>query len=110
MDATMFAQAMKEEKDAMVANYIADTESSTGALIQKLKEAGAGEDLIKELLDTALTDVLYMTLLGLDGQMPIGPLTERSYRLAAPDSTLIATGDGTLAEAAYAAFYGGIEE
>jgi hypothetical protein len=41
MDATMFAQAMKEEKDAMVANYIADTESSTGALIQKLKEAGA---------------------------------------------------------------------
>ena len=41
--------------------------------------------------------------------MPIGPLTERSYRLAAPDSTLIATGDGTLAEAAYAAFYGGEE-
>ena len=110
MDATMFAQAMKEEKDAMIANYLADTESSTGAVIKQIKDAGASEDQIKSLLDTALTDVLYMTLLGLDGQMPIGPLTERSYRLAAPDSTLIATGDGTLAEAAYEAFYGGIED
>ena len=43
---------------------------------------------------------------GIDGQMPIGSLGERSYRLLAPDSTVIANASGTLAEAAYEAFYG----
>jgi hypothetical protein len=38
--------------------------------------------------------------------MPIGSLGERSYRLLAPDSTVIANASGTLAEAAYEAFYG----
>ena len=45
-------------------------------------------------------------LCGIDGQMPIGSLGERSYRLLAPDSTVIANASGTLAEAAYEAFYG----
>ncbi len=110
MDAVVFAQALKEEKDALVASYLADAETPTGALIKQVKDAGVGEDVIKGILDGILTDVYYQTLLGIDGQMPIGPLPERSYRLSAPDSTLIATGDGTLAEAAYEAFYGGAEE
>jgi hypothetical protein len=109
MDATIFARALKEEKDALVAGYLADADSPTGALIKQVRDAGVSDDVIKEILNGILTDVYYQTLLGLDGQMPIGPLTERSYRLAAPDSTLIATGDGTLAEAAYEAFYGGEE-
>lgn len=109
MDATIFARALKEEKDALVASYLADADSPTGELIKQVRDAGVSDDVIKEILNGILTDVYYQTLLGLDGQMPIGPLTERSYRLAAPDSTLIATGDGTLAEAAYEAFYGGEE-
>jgi hypothetical protein len=38
--------------------------------------------------------------------MPIGSLGERSYRLLAPDSTVISNASGSLAEAAYEAFYG----
>ena len=60
--------------------------------------------------DLAALKRFYNILLGIDGQMPIGSLGERSYRLLAPDSTVIANASGTLAEAAYEAFYGEGEE
>ena len=62
--------------------------------------------VLREVFDSVLTDCFYNILLGIDGQMPIGSLGERSYRLLAPDSTVIANASGTLAEAAYEAFYG----
>ena len=110
MDASLFAKAAREEKDAMLANYLGSTDSVAGEQIAKLKDAGASDELLKEVFDSVLTDCFYNILLGIDGQMPIGSLGERSYRLLAPDSTVIANASGTLAEAAYEAFYGEGEE
>ena len=102
MDASLFAKEAREEKDAMLENYLSSTDSMAGEQIAKLKAAGASDELLREVFDSVLTDCFYNILLGIDGQMPIGSLGERSYRLLAPDSTVIAT----LAEAAYEAFYG----
>ena len=110
MDALLFAKAAREEKDAMLENYLSSTDSMAGEQIAKLKAAGASDELIREVFDSVLTDCFYNILLGIDGQMPIGSLGERSYRLLAPDSTVIANASGTLAEAAYEAFYGEGEE
>ncbi len=106
MDALLFAKAAREEKDAMLENYLSSTDSMAGEQIAKLKAAGASDELLREVFDSVLTDCFYNILLGIDGQMPIGSLGERSYRLLAPDSTVIANASGTLAEAAYEAFYG----
>ena len=75
-------------------------------IAEQLKAAGASDELLREVFNSVLTDCFYNILLGIDGQMPIGSLGERSYRLLAPDSTVIANASGTLAEAAYEAFYG----
>ena len=72
----------------------------------QLKAAVSSDDLLREVFNSVLTDCFYNILLGIDGQMPIGSLGERSYRLLAHDSTVIANAAGTLAEAAYEAFYG----
>ena len=106
MDALLFAKAAREEKDAMLETYLNSTDSMAGEQIAKLKAAGASDELLREVFDSVLTDCFYNILLGIDGQMPIGSLGERSYRLLAPDSTVIANASGTLAEAAYEAFYG----
>ena len=105
MDASLFAKAAREEKDAMLANYLGSTDSVAGEQIAKLKDAGASDELLKEVFDSVLTDCFYNILLGIDGQMPIGSLGERSYRLLAPDSTVISNASGSLAEAAFEAFY-----
>lgn len=106
MDAKLFAMATREEKDAMLENYLGSSDSGAGEQIAKLKAAGVSDELLKEALDSVLTDCFYNILLGIDGQMPIGSLGERGYRLLAPDSTVISNASGTLAEAAYEAFYG----
>ena len=106
MDALLFAKAAREEKDAMLETYLVSADSVAGEQIAKLKAAGASDELLREVFDSVLTDCFYNILLGIDGQMPIGSLGERSYRLLAPDSTAIANGSGELAEAAYEAFYG----
>ena len=110
MDASLFAKAAREEKDAMLENYLSSTDNMAGEQIAKLKAAGASDELLREVFNSVLTDCFYNILLGIDGQMPIGSLGERSYRLLAPDSTVIADASGTLAEAAYEAFYGEGEE
>jgi hypothetical protein len=106
MDASLFAKAAREEKDTMLENYLGSSDNVAGEQIAKLRAAGAGDDLLREVFDSVLTDCFYNILLGIDGQMPIGSLGERSYRLMAPDSTVISNADGTLAEAAFEAFYG----
>ncbi|MCQ2503546.1 MAG: hypothetical protein MJ084_07355 [Saccharofermentans sp.] len=106
MDAKLFAMAAREEKDAMLENYLGDSESGAGEQIAKLRAAGVSDEVLKEVFDSVLTDCFYGILLGIDGQTPIGSLGERSYRLLAPDSTVISNASGSLAEAAYEAFYG----
>jgi len=109
MDALLFAKAAREEKDAMLENYLGDADSVAGEQIAKLKAAGASDELLREVFNSVLTDCFYSIILGIDGQTPIGSLGERSYRLLAPDSTVISNASGTLAEAAYEAFYGDVE-
>lgn len=106
MDALLFARAAREEKDTMLENYLGATDTMAGEQIAKLKAAGVSDELLREVFDSVLTDCFYNILLGIDGQMPIGSLGERGYRLMAPDSTIISNATGTLAEAAYEAFYG----
>ena len=106
MDAQLFAKAAREEKDAMLESYLGSADTVAGEQIAKLKAAGASDELLREVFNSVLTDCFYNILLGIDGQMPIGSLGERSYRLMAPDSTIISNASGELAEAAYEAFYG----
>ena len=45
MDASLFAKAAREEKDAMLENYLSSTDSMAGEQIAKLKAAGASDEL-----------------------------------------------------------------
>ena len=69
MDALLFAKAAREEKDAMLENYLSSTDSMAGEQIAKLKAAGASDELIREVFDSVLTDCFYNILLGIDGQV-----------------------------------------
>ena len=68
MDASLFAKAAREEKDAMLENYLSSTDSMAGEQIAKLKAAGASDELLREVFDSVLTDCFYNILLGIDGQ------------------------------------------
>jgi hypothetical protein len=58
-------------KQSYVAS-MAQPASQASALLQKMKLSGEQQAFLAELLDTALTDVLYTVLLGLDGAAQIG--------------------------------------
>ena len=63
MDALLFAKAAREEKDAMLETYLADTDSVAGEQIAKLKAAGASDELLREVFNSVLTDCFYLPML-----------------------------------------------
>ena len=68
MDALLFAKAAREEKDAMLENYLGSSDNVAGEQIAKLKAAGASDELLREVFDSVLTDCFYNILLGVVGK------------------------------------------
>jgi hypothetical protein len=103
MNANKFAQSCAQEKSDLLARYFTPTtESAVGVAIASLKLSPEQRDVMKAILDAALTDAFYTMLLAIDGGASLGGKQE-SYRLIDSEGNLIA-GQGVLEAAAWQHF------
>ena len=97
-----FVEEFYQLKQSYVAS-VAQPASQTGSLLQKIKLSGAQQALVEELLDTAIADVLYTVLLGLDGAAQIGA-KQVNYTVLDEYGNRIC-GDGEVEALAYELFH-----
>ena len=72
-----FVEAFYNEKQSFLKEYISEnSETEVGLLIKSLNLTGKQNEIMKEVLDTTLTDIFYTILLGLDGCASIGGIQE----------------------------------
>lgn len=98
-----FAEACREERDAMLAIY-ADARSGS-EVGEHLRAANLTEIQRKHVLaalNGALTDILYNLLVALDGSASIGG-QQQVFRLTDENGCEVASGDGRLEAAAWTA-------
>jgi hypothetical protein len=96
-----FVLALREERDAMLASYIAPEPSTeVGTLLQQAGLTDAQRESVIAALDAALTDAFYTILLGLDGAASLGG-TQQCYRLQDEAGAVISDGNGELEAAAF---------
>jgi hypothetical protein len=103
MDAREFVSRWKAEKDA----FLEDLRRGDTLAGQQIQEIGLSSEQREKLwpaLDTALTDVFYTLLLGLDGCAQIGGVQE-IFQIRDQAGNLISN-CGELEEAAYEQFHG----
>jgi len=101
-----FVTHWRVEKDDLLERFMSDAGESL--IAQKISAMGLGEQqamMLRDILDTALTDAFYTLLLGLDGAASIGS-NQCSYRVLDEDG-LIVCGDGRVETEAYAQFHQG---
>lgn len=101
MDATTFARACREERDAMLASY---SDANSGAVVATLIRDAAltpeQKKLVLAALDTAVADAFYTLLIALDGGGSLGG-NQQSYSLRDELGNVVSSGDGRLEAAAW---------
>jgi hypothetical protein len=107
-EAMEFAKSWWEHKAWLQDLYFSKNdkqkENLCAALIADLDLAEDKKPILYKLLDTALTDALYTTLLGLDGSMPFGGSMQQVYKITNENGEIISE-CGDLEAAAYYYFY-----
>ena len=101
-----FAQAIREERDALLSLF-ADPAGTT-LVASHLTAASLSPSQRKEVLaaiDAALTDAFYTLLLGLDDCASLGDV-QQAFLLSDESGLVISNGDGRLEAAAWEAFHG----
>jgi hypothetical protein len=94
MDQRGFVLSFRRERDAMLASYVAPVpDTYVGRLLHEAQLDDTQREKVVEALGTAITDVLYTVLLGLDGCAAIGG-TQQAYRIADESGAIISTGKG----------------
>jgi len=97
------AEACKEERDALLALYAdVDGGSSVGEHLRVADLSQAQHEHVIAALHDALTDAFYTMLLALDGAASLGG-RQQAYTLSDASGSAIASGDGRLEAAAWAA-------
>ena len=101
VDATTFARASREERDAMLASY---SDANSGAVVATLIRDAAltpeQKKLVLAALDTAVADAFYTVLVALDGGGSLGG-NQQSYSLRDELGNVVSSGDGRLEAAAW---------
>lgn len=97
-----FVEEFYQLKQSYVAS-VAHLGPHASALLQKMNLSEAQQVLVAELLDTAITDVLYTVLLGLDGAAQIGN-KQVNYTVLDEHGSRIC-GDGEVEAVAYELFH-----
>jgi len=102
-----FVLALKRERDAMLAAYLAaESGSQVGLLLRQAGLSDSQREIVHAALDAALTDAYYTILLGLDGAAALGGV-QQSYRIADEAGNVVSEGDGELEAAAFEIFQEG---
>lgn len=77
MNAEEFVKAFYTEKQDLLKEYLSkNAETEVGQLIKSLNLTSEQSLIMKNLMNTALTDVFYTIFLGLDGCASIGGVQE----------------------------------
>ena len=105
MTPEQFAQAIADEKNALLESYFAsDSRALVGQQLAGLQLPAEQRKLLREIIDGALTDICYTILLGLDGATSLGSLQQQEFSLADEQGNLLTGGE--LEGAAYDVFHG----
>ena len=100
-----FARLWHNEKDQLIAHFLdADSGAAVATEINALALSPGQAAGLRRVFDSALTDVMYTLLLGLDGCASIGGRQE-IYSLFAESGEQL-SGNGELEEAAWEVFHG----
>ncbi len=104
MGPEQFAEACRAERDALLALYTdPNGRSAVGGHLVKAELSEIQKQHVHAALHDAVTDTLYTLLLALDGSAALGGQQQQFFRLADENGAPIASGDGGLEAAAYAA-------
>ncbi len=102
MDAEYFVSRFKAEKDDYFRDVFSTDKSLSSAQAKALSEKLGGDQELRELVDTVLTDTYYTILLALDGCATLGGM-QHTFKIFDEDDNLISD-CGDLEEPAYLAF------
>jgi hypothetical protein len=77
MNTEEFVKAFHTEKQDFLREYLSqNSETEVGQLIKSLKLTDQQTEIMKKVLDSSFTDIIYTILLGLDGCSSIGGIQE----------------------------------
>ncbi len=98
-----FVGLWKAEKESLLAEYFTkESETRVAAKIARMDLNREQSIVIRDVIDSVLTDAFYALLLGLDGCAAIGD-RQIDYQLADEDGNLL-TGSGEIEAEAFEAF------
>lgn len=109
MTSEQFARGIAEEKNSVLDAYFAA--NGTTAVAQKiagLQLSAEQREVLREIIDGALTDMCYTILLGLDGATSLGSVEQQAFGLFDEEGNSLTGGE--LEAAAYDVFHGEEEE
>ena len=99
------ARAISEEKDTLIGSYFAsDPRTVVGEQIASLQLSAEQRELLRQIVDGALTDMCYTILLGLDGATSLGSLQQQEFRLSDEEGNPLTGGE--LEASAFEVFHG----
>ncbi|MCL2678582.1 MAG: hypothetical protein FWE85_05980 [Clostridiales bacterium] len=111
-EAYEFAKACWEEKEGLLNNYFERPDSlhpefisAVELLINELNLPEEKMELLKKILDTALTDAFYTLLMALDGCAGLGNSMQQAYQIIGDEDGALISECGDLEEAAYIWFH-----
>lgn len=100
-----FARAIADEKNNLVeAIFAPDSGTLVGQQIADLQLPAEQRELLRAIIDGALTDICYTILLGLDGATSLGGLQQQEFQLSDEEGNLLTGGE--LEGHAYEIFHG----
>jgi hypothetical protein len=105
MDADYFVSRFKAEKDRYFRNVFSSDSGLASSQAKVLSEKLGGDQELRDLVDTVLTDTYYTILLALDGCASLGGM-QHTFKVFDEDGNLISN-CGELEEPAYLAFQNG---
>jgi hypothetical protein len=77
MNTEEFVKAFHTEKQNFLREYLSEnSDTEVGQLIKSLKLSNEQTEIMKKVLDSSFTDIIYTILLGLDGCASIGGIQE----------------------------------
>ena len=105
MTPEQFARAIAEEKNTLIGSYFAsDAGTIVGQQVASLQLSAEQREVLRRIIDGALTDMCYTILLGLDGAASLGSLQQQEFGLSDEEGNPLTGGE--LEAAAYEVFHG----
>ncbi|WPU97623.1 hypothetical protein SNE26_16475 [Mucilaginibacter sp. cycad4] len=99
-----FVKIFHTNKQDQFANYLNNQDTYVSSLINQLDPDEKGITILREIIDTVLTDTYYTFLLGIDGAANIGGV-QQLYKLFDQNKNEL-TGSGQIEGFAYEYFHG----